>query len=93
MAKTIYQYEYWFKKSSRKWFWKIPSEANESFSFWYQSTFLKYKEIKFVTIDKRRNYLESEPNYHTIMFYTINTIKLSCYKFGYRIGKNSNTHE
>ena len=30
----------------------------------------KRKNIKLVTTEKRRNYLVSEPNYHTTMFFT-----------------------
>ena len=30
----------------------------------------KYRYIKLVTTEKRRNYLVSEPNYHTIKFFT-----------------------
>ena len=30
----------------------------------------KHRDIKLVTIEKRRNYLVSEPNYHTTKFFT-----------------------
>ena len=30
----------------------------------------KHKDIKLVTIERRRNYLVSEPNYHTTKFFT-----------------------
>ena len=30
----------------------------------------KHRDIKLVTTEKRRNYLVSEPNYHTTKFYT-----------------------
>ena len=30
----------------------------------------KYRYIKLVTTEKRRNYLVSEPNYHAIKFFT-----------------------
>ena len=30
----------------------------------------KYRDIKLVTTDKRRNQLKSEPNYHTIKWFT-----------------------
>ena len=30
----------------------------------------KHRNIKLVTTEKRRNYLVSEPNYHTIKFFT-----------------------
>ena len=30
----------------------------------------KHRNIKFITTDRRRNYLVSEPNYHTTKFFT-----------------------
>ena len=30
----------------------------------------KHRDIKLVTIERRRNYLVSEPNYHTTRFFT-----------------------
>ena len=30
----------------------------------------KHRNIKLITTEKRRNYLVSEPNYHTIKFFT-----------------------
>ena len=30
----------------------------------------KYRNIKLVTTERRRNYLVSEPNYHTAKFFT-----------------------
>ena len=30
----------------------------------------KHRDIKLVTSEKRRNYLASEPNYHTTKFFT-----------------------
>ena len=30
----------------------------------------KYRNIKLVAIERRRNYLVSEPNYHTAKFFT-----------------------
>ena len=32
----------------------------------------KHRDIKLVTIERRRNYLVSEPNYHTTKFFTEN---------------------
>ena len=34
----------------------------------------KHKDIKLVTIERRRNYLVSEPNYHTTKFFTKNLL-------------------
>ena len=33
----------------------------------------KNRDIKFITTERRRNYLVSEPNYHTTKFFTKNT--------------------
>ena len=30
----------------------------------------KHRDTKFLTIERRRNYLMSEPNYHTTKFFT-----------------------
>ena len=30
----------------------------------------KHRDIKLVSTERRRNYLVSEPNYHTTMFFT-----------------------
>ena len=32
----------------------------------------KYRDIKLVTTERRRNYLVSEPNYYTAKFFTEN---------------------
>ena len=34
----------------------------------------KYRDIKLVTTEKRRNYLASKPNYHTTTFFTENLL-------------------
>ena len=34
----------------------------------------KHRDIKFVTTERRRNYLVLEPNFHTIKFFTENLI-------------------
>ena len=40
----------------------------------------KNKDIKFVTTERRRNYLVSEPNYHTIKFFTENSLTIEMIK-------------
>ena len=34
----------------------------------------KYSDIKLITTEKRRNYLVSEPSYHTAKFFTENIL-------------------
>ena len=46
----------------------------------------KYKNIKLVLTERRRNYLVSEPNYHT-------TIAFHSKFIWYRKEKSSNTNE
>ena len=46
----------------------------------------KYRDIKLVTTERRRNYLVSELNYHTIKFFTENL-------WATEILKNSNINE
>ena len=67
MVKTIHWYEYWFKKKAKSYLEKI-------FLSWWIIQFIenviKYRDIKIVTTEKRRNYLLSEPRYHTKKFFT-----------------------
>ena len=46
----------------------------------------KYRDIKLVTTERRRNYLVLEPNYHTTKFFTENFLAIE-------IRKISNTNE
>ena len=36
----------------------------------------KHRDIKLVTTERRRNYLESEPNCHTAKFFTENLLSI-----------------
>ena len=40
----------------------------------------KYRNIKLVTTERRRNYLVSEPNYHTTKFFTENLLAIEMIK-------------
>ena len=40
----------------------------------------KHKDIKLVTTERRRNYLVSEPNYHTVKFFTENLLAIEMKK-------------
>ena len=40
----------------------------------------KYRDIKLVTTERRRNYLVSEPNYHTTKFFTENVLAIEMKK-------------
>ena len=40
----------------------------------------KHRYIKFVTTDKRRNQLASEPNYHTTKYFSENLIAIEMKK-------------
>ena len=40
----------------------------------------KHRDIKLVTTEKRRNYLVSEPNYHTTKFFTENILAIEMKK-------------
>ena len=46
----------------------------------------KHRDIKLVTTERRRNYLVSEPNYHTTEFFTEHLLARE-------IKKNRNTYE
>ena len=40
----------------------------------------KHRDIKLVTTERRRNYLVSEPNYHTTKFFTENLLEIEMKK-------------
>ena len=40
----------------------------------------KHRDIKLVTTERRRNYLVSEPNYHTTKFFTENLLAIEITK-------------
>ena len=40
----------------------------------------KHRDIKLATIERRRNYLVSEPNYHTTKFFTENLLTIEMEK-------------
>ena len=40
----------------------------------------KHRDIKLVTTERRRNYLVSEPNYHTTRFFTENLLAIEMKK-------------
>ena len=43
----------------------------------------KHTDIKLVTTERRRNYLVSEPNYHTTKFFTENLLEIEMKKHRY----------
>ena len=43
----------------------------------------KHRNIKLVTTERRRNYLVSEPNYHTTKFFTENLLAIEMKKQRY----------
>ena len=54
----------------------------------------KHRDIKFVTTETRRNYLVSEPNYHTTNFFTEHLLAIKIKKKKKKqTSKNRNTYE
>ena len=56
----------------------------------------KYRHTKLVTTERRRNYLVSEPNYHTTKFFTGNVLATEIKKITTKNQKkttNRNTYE
>ena len=43
----------------------------------------KYRDIKLVTTERRRNYLVSKPNYHTTKVFTENLLAIEMKKLKY----------
>ena len=77
MTKTIYWYEHRFKKIAKNDF------ENDFFKLINNVLFgktmenvRKHRDIKLVTTERRRNYLVSEPNYHTTKFLTENVLAI-----------------
>ena len=61
----MYWYEQRSKIKSKTWFsW---TNFDEYCSLWKRNekNMMKHRDIKFVATERRRNYLLSEPNYHT----------------------------
>ena len=73
MAKTIFCYEYRPKK--KKYCWKTKENMR------------KYRAIKFVTRERRKNYLVSETNYHTTKFFKENLLAIVIRKIEILISK------
>ena len=72
MTKSIYWYEYWSKKKKQKNdfekdFFKLKN--NDVFGKTMENV-KRHRDIKLVTTERRRNYLVSEPNYYTTIFFT-----------------------
>ena len=50
----------------------------------------KHRDIKLVTTERKRNYLESEPNYHSTVFFTENVLAMEMKKTEILINKHVN---
>ena len=46
----------------------------------YMENVRKHRDIKLVTTERRRNYLVSEPNYHTTKFFSENLLEIEMKK-------------
>ena len=58
------------RKKQKKWFWKRVKLMNNVGFGKAMENVTKHRDIKLVTPERRRNYLVSEPNYHTTKFFT-----------------------
>ena len=47
----------------------------------------KHRDLKLVTTDKRRNHLASEPNYHTIKYFSENLLAIEIKKTKVKMNK------
>ena len=52
----------------------------------------KHRNIKLVSTEKRRDYLVSEPNYHTIKFFTGHLLAMEMKKKKTKQQKNRNNY-
>ena len=65
MAKTLYWYEYWTKKSKNNFEKDFFNLMNNAIFGKAMENVTKYRDIKLGTTESRGNYLVSEPNYQT----------------------------
>ena len=78
LVKIIYWYEHRSKKKAKKFLsWWIMQ-------FWknYENG-RKHRDVKFVATENRRDYLVSEPNYHTTKFFTEHLLAIEMKKSRY----------
>ena len=68
------------KNDFKKYLFKL---MNNEFSAKTMKNVSKYRDIKLVTTEKRRNCLVSEPNYHTIKFFRENLLAIEMKKHRY----------
>ena len=52
----------------------------------------KHRDIKLVTIERRRNYSRSEPNYHATIFFTENLLAIQMKKLKTQIIMNKSVY-
>ena len=81
------------KKNFEKEFFKLMNNA--AFGKTMENV-RKHRNIKLVTTERRRNYLVSEPNYHTTKFFTENVLATEIKKITTKNQKkttNRNTYE
>ena len=71
MAKTIYRYGHRSRKISYKDFFKL---MNNTVLGKLMENLRKHRDLKLVTIERRRNLLVSETNFHTTKFFTENLL-------------------
>ena len=82
MAKSIYWYEYWSGKKTKKYEFEkkiFKLMSNAVFGKTMENVRKKIN-IKLVTKERRRNYLVSESNYHTTIFFTENLLAIEMKK-------------
>ena len=71
MVRIIYWYEHRSNQKNKKWIWKRPFKLMNNAVFGKTMRNMgKHRDIKLVTTERRRNYLVSEPSYHTTKFFT-----------------------
>ena len=81
MAKIIYWYEYWIWKAAKSDFEKDFLDLIKNAVFGeIMENVKKHRKINLETTEKRRNYLVSEPNYHSTKFFTENVLAIEMKK-------------
>ena len=77
----MYWFEYEAKTKSENEFEKYFFELMKNAIFWKTvENERKYRDIKLVTTERRKNYLVSKPNYHTTKLFTENLLAIQMRK-------------
>ena len=80
LTKTIYLYDWNLRQKAKHTFEKDFFKLKNKAGFGKTMENARKKIFKIITTERRRNYLVSEPNYHTTKFFTENLLAIEIRK-------------